>query len=160
MFDWFKKEKPKTEDEIRQEKENDIREAKIAMEQYPELIESYNKIRYKCGRSEYAASLEVLCALRELKERAKDPEAYDRAKREREEAERNARLRREMQQMEQRQREIQFSKKPGAVQCPYCKSYDTARITAGSRVASTVMWGVASNKIGKQWHCNKCKSNF
>lgn len=160
MFGLFKKEKPKTEEEIQKEKEEYIKEAKEAMEQYPELVESYNRVRYKFGRSEYAASLEVLCALRELKKRAKDPEAYDRAQREREEAQRNARLRREMEEMQARQRELDISKRPGAVQCPYCKSYDTTKITAGSRVASAVMWGVASNKLGKQWHCNKCKSNF
>ena len=159
MFEWLKKKKPKTEEEIRQEEENDIREAKKAIKEYPELQAAWDK-RKSQGHDDYSASLATLCALRELKERAKDPEAYDRAQREREEAQRNARLRREMQEMQARQRELDLSKRPGAVQCPYCKSYDTTKITAGSRVASAVMWGVASNKLGKQWHCNKCKSNF
>ncbi len=61
--------------ETEEEKETrKINEAKAAIEKYPELIESYNKVRYEFGRSEYAASLEVLCALHRLEERAKDPE--------------------------------------------------------------------------------------
>lgn len=44
--------------------------------------------------------------------------------------------------------------------CPYCGSSDIKKITTGDRVVSTALVGVASSKIGKQWHCNKCKSNF
>lgn len=46
------------------------------------------------------------------------------------------------------------------VQCPYCKSMDTVKISMMSTMASTAMWGLNSKKIGKQWHCNNCKSNF
>ena len=159
MFEWFKNKKPKTEEEIKQEEENDIREAKEAILKYPELRSVWDRAK-SFGDDDYLCSLQTLSALYRLEERAKDPEAYDRAQREREEAQRNARLRREMQEMQARQRELDLSKRPGAVQCPYCKSYDTTKITTGSRMASAVMWGVASNKLGKQWHCNKCKSNF
>lgn len=44
--------------------------------------------------------------------------------------------------------------------CPYCGSADTRRISTASRTASVAVVGVASSKIGKQWHCNKCKSDF
>ena len=159
MFEWLKKKKPKTEEEVKQEEENNIIEAKEAILKYPELQDVWDKAK-SFGGDDYLCSLKTLSALYRLEERAKDPEAYDRAQREREEAQRNARLHREMQEMQARQRELDLSKRPGAVQCPYCKSYDTTKITAGSRVASAVMWGVASNKLGKQWHCNKCKSNF
>lgn len=57
-------------------------------------------------------------------------------------------------------REWQLSRRDGAVQCPYCKSWDTEAISTASRVASVAMVGVASGKIGKEWHCNKCGSNF
>ena len=55
--------------------------------------------------------------------------------------------------------------KPQSIQkpivvCPYCKSTDTKKISELSRYASTELLGVASNKIGKEWHCNKCNSNF
>lgn len=49
---------------------------------------------------------------------------------------------------------------PNAVQCPYCKSYDTHKIGVGERAVSVAAVGIASNKLCKQWHCNKCKSNF
>lgn len=57
-------------------------------------------------------------------------------------------------------REWQLSRLDNAVQCPYCKSWDTDKISTASRVASVAMVGVASGKIGKEWHCNKCGSNF
>lgn len=44
--------------------------------------------------------------------------------------------------------------------CPYCQSTDTKKISGGSRWLSTGLFGIASSKIGKQWHCNKCKSDF
>ncbi|MBE5948198.1 MAG: hypothetical protein E7261_04115 [Lachnospiraceae bacterium] len=46
------------------------------------------------------------------------------------------------------------------ITCPYCKSTDTKKISAGSRWLSTGLFGLASGKVGKQWHCNKCKSDF
>ena len=57
-------------------------------------------------------------------------------------------------------REWQLSRRDGAVQCPYCKSWDTDPISTASRVASVALVGIASNKIGKNYHCNKCGSNF
>ena len=38
--------------------------------------------------------------------------------------------------------------------CPYCNS------TGTSRFASTLMFGIGSKKVGKQWKCNNCKSYF
>lgn len=46
------------------------------------------------------------------------------------------------------------------VKCPYCGSCDVKKISTGSRVVSVSMTGLASKKIGKQWHCNNCNSNF
>lgn len=57
-------------------------------------------------------------------------------------------------------REWQLSRRDGAVQCPYCKSWDTEAISTASRVASVALVGIASNKIGKNYHCNKCGANF
>lgn len=44
--------------------------------------------------------------------------------------------------------------------CPYCKSANTKKISGTSRFMSTGVFGLASSKIGKQWHCNSCKSDF
>lgn len=46
------------------------------------------------------------------------------------------------------------------VSCPYCLSPNTEKITAVSRSASVGFFGLFSKKIGKQWHCNNCNSNF
>lgn len=44
--------------------------------------------------------------------------------------------------------------------CPYCHSTNTKKISGSSRVASFLTFGLASKKVGKQWHCNKCGSDF
>lgn len=46
------------------------------------------------------------------------------------------------------------------IKCPYCGSNNTKKITVSSRAVSTTIIGMASSKIGKQWHCNNCGSNF
>ncbi|MBQ4522114.1 MAG: hypothetical protein IJA10_04080 [Lachnospiraceae bacterium] len=46
------------------------------------------------------------------------------------------------------------------VNCPYCNSSDTKKITTTSRLLSMGFFGLASGKVGKQWHCNSCKSDF
>ena len=46
------------------------------------------------------------------------------------------------------------------VECPYCNSTNTSKIGTVSRMTSTAMFGLASKKIGKQWHCNSCGSDF
>lgn len=46
------------------------------------------------------------------------------------------------------------------VPCPYCKSTNTEKISTVSRAVSVSLVGAASGKIGKQWHCKQCGSNF
>lgn len=46
------------------------------------------------------------------------------------------------------------------VACPYCHSKDTKKISTTSRVISTSLFGLGSKKLGKQWHCNNCNSDF
>lgn len=46
------------------------------------------------------------------------------------------------------------------ITCPYCHSTNTKKISQMSRVTSIGFWGVFSKKIGKQWHCNECNSDF
>lgn len=44
--------------------------------------------------------------------------------------------------------------------CPYCQSTNLKKITVSDRFISVGLFGLASKKIGKQWHCNNCKSDF
>ncbi len=46
------------------------------------------------------------------------------------------------------------------VECPYCKSNNTKKITATSRMISTSLFGLGSKKVGKQFHCNNCGADF
>ena len=50
--------------------------------------------------------------------------------------------------------------KKASIECPYCHSTDTKKISGTTRWLSTGIFGLASNKIGKNYHCNKCKSDF
>ena len=53
----------------------------------------------------------------------------------------------------------QPSSKP-TVECQYCHSANTKKISGTKRWFSTGLFGLASNKIGKNFHCNNCKSDF
>lgn len=45
--------------------------------------------------------------------------------------------------------------------CPYCNSTNIKKITTGSKVAHTALFGIFSmSRNSKQWHCNSCKSDF
>lgn len=46
------------------------------------------------------------------------------------------------------------------ITCPYCQSTNTKKIGVVRRSASFSMFGFGSSKVGKQWHCNNCKSDF
>ena len=46
-------------------------------------------------------------------------------------------------------------------ECPYCHSKNTKKISGFSKAGSVALFGVfAMGKVGKQWHCNQCKSDF
>ena len=60
-------------------------------------------------------------------------------------------------------REIAERKQPNTSNqphCPYCNSTNLTKVSGTSRFASTLMFGIGSKKIGKQWKCNNCKSYF
>ena len=46
------------------------------------------------------------------------------------------------------------------VHCPYCNSNDCYKLNFLDRGTSFLVFGFGSGKIGKQWHCNSCKSDF
>jgi len=46
------------------------------------------------------------------------------------------------------------------VECTYCKSTNVKKITTTRKFFSTGFLGLASNTIGKSWHCNSCGSDF
>lgn len=46
------------------------------------------------------------------------------------------------------------------IECPYCHSTNTHKLSTISRGTSILMLGLVSGKIGKQWHCDDCGSDF
>ena len=44
--------------------------------------------------------------------------------------------------------------------CPYCGSMNIEKIGQLGKITSVGIWGLASNKIGKQWKCKNCGSMF
>ncbi|MEG2596836.1 MAG: hypothetical protein RR977_00270 [Oscillospiraceae bacterium] len=56
--------------------------------------------------------------------------------------------------------EKMFKELDNLPRCPYCKSVNLSKITAGGRLLSVGFLGFASGKMGKQWHCKECGSDF
>lgn len=47
------------------------------------------------------------------------------------------------------------------VECPYCHSTNTKKISNLSKAGSVALFGIfALEKTSKQWHCNHCNSDF
>lgn len=46
------------------------------------------------------------------------------------------------------------------VNCPYCKSTNTKKISSMAKAANIAMFGIFGNKRKYQWHCNNCGSDF
>lgn len=58
------------------------------------------------------------------------------------------------------QRAVRTTNEANGVTCPYCKSTNCSKLGSLSRGLSFGLLGFGSGKIGKQWHCNSCKSDF
>ena len=65
----------------------------------------------------------------------------------------------ELAEARKNQKPIVPSSKP-SVSCPYCQSTNTSKIGVVGRSVSFGLFGFGSSKVGKQWHCNSCKSDF
>jgi len=58
-------------------------------------------------------------------------------------------------------REENSSSNKPMVECPYCHSINTEKISATSKVVNTAIFGIFSlSRNSKQWHCNQCNSDF
>ena len=60
---------------------------------------------------------------------------------------------------EKEPRPVSVSSAP-KITCPYCKSTNTKKLSSLSRALSAGFFGLGSSKIGNQWHCNSCGSDF
>ena len=55
---------------------------------------------------------------------------------------------------------MNFQQTNPIVTCPYCSSTNTKKISGISKAGSVAMFGIFSQKVKKQWHCNRCGSDF
>ena len=46
------------------------------------------------------------------------------------------------------------------IECPYCHATNVRKVSLAGRAVSAGIFGLGSKKIGKQWHCNRCGSDF
>lgn len=53
-----------------------------------------------------------------------------------------------------------FKAKELIIECPYCHSTNTKKIGLLNRTVSVGLLGLGSKKIGKQFHCKNCNSDF
>ena len=49
---------------------------------------------------------------------------------------------------------------PNVPKCPTCQSADIKKISVTSKAGSVALWGLFSQKVKKQWHCNNCGSEW
>ena len=58
-------------------------------------------------------------------------------------------------------REQNISNNNPIIECPYCHSTNTKKITNTSKAVHTALFGIFSvSRNSKQWHCNQCNSDF
>lgn len=94
-----------------------------------------------------------------LREQA-DPGILERERKQWEQEQKNLQIAHDMRKMQAKIQEQQDLASGKRVVCPYCKSTNTEKISTMSRAVSVSLVGAASGKIGKQWHCKQCGSNF
>lgn len=66
-------------------------------------------------------------------------------------------------ELAERERQQNFDRShgnPQLIKCPYCQSTSCNKIGTVKRSLSVALLGIASSKIGKQWHCNNCGSEW
>lgn len=94
-----------------------------------------------------------------LREQA-DPGCLERESQEYERKQKALKTAHQVEEWKTKQQEQQDLATGKRVICPYCKSTNTEKISTVSRAVSVSLVGAASGKLGKQWHCKQCNSNF
>ena len=46
------------------------------------------------------------------------------------------------------------------LECPYCHSTNTSKISTTAKVVNIALFGIFGQKRKHQWHCNNCGSDF
>lgn len=94
-----------------------------------------------------------------LREQA-DPGCLERERQECERKQKALKTAHQVEKWKVKQQEQQDLASGKRVICPYCHSTNTEKISTLNRAVSVSLVGAASGKLGKQWHCKNCGSNF
>lgn len=142
------------------------------LKQHPELNEMYREITQKdiqiskeyhrepAEKTYSSFNIAFLIQYQHYLRERTNPGILERERKEKEQEQENLQIAHDMRKMQakiQTQQDLASGKR---VVCPYCKSTNTEKIGTLNRAVSVSLVGVASSKLGKQWHCNNCKSDF
>lgn len=144
------------------------------LKEYPELACEYEKIKKETisksknsgiakGKAEFVYSSfnnRFLCWYQDYLREQANPGCIERERQERERKQKALEDSRKVEKWKAKQQEQQDLASGKRVVCPYCHSTNTEKISTVSRAVSMSLVGAASSKLGKQWHCNNCKSDF
>lgn len=61
---------------------------------------------------------------------------------------------------EREERRKKYTPSAPLIHCPYCHSMNTKKISNIAKAGSAAMFGIFSQKVKHQWHCNNCGSDF
>lgn len=133
----------------------------------PELKETYNEIKvdrmndFKCTeQAYYTFNLFFVCWYHDYLREQADPGCIEQERKEAERKQQALKDAKMMQEMHERIKTQQDLTSGKRVVCPYCKSTNTEKISTVSRAVSVSLVGAAGGKLGKQWRCKNCSSNF
>lgn len=66
-------------------------------------------------------------------------------------------FRAQVEQQKSTQSKVEEDNRP---KCPTCNSTNIKRISGTSKAVSVALFGLLSQKVKKQWHCNNCGSEW
>jgi hypothetical protein len=146
------------------------------LKKYPEFNEEYKRIvqesvnkektgsvkelREKADKTYSSFNNRFLCWYQDYLREQADPGCLERERQEHERKQKALETARQVEKWKAKQQEQQDLASGKRVVCPYCHSTNTEKISTVSRAVSVSLVGAASVKLGKQWHCKQCGSNF
>ena len=150
MVDQFLKQNPDFNEEYK----------KIVQKRINEYKDGNRKINKQADKAYSKFNFSFLSWYSDYLREQADPGVLERERKEWEREQKNLQIAHDIRKMQAKMKEQQDLANGTRVLCPYCKSADTKKLTALNRAVSVSLVGAASGKIGKQWHCNHCGSDF
>lgn len=151
MVDQILKEHPELNDKYKQIVQDDVNSVLNGID---EKLKKNAKQTYSSFNSSF------LCWYQDYLREQADPGCLERERQEYERKQKALKTAHQVEEWKAKQQLQQDLASGKRVVCPYCKSTNTEKISTMSRAVSVSLVGAASGKLGKQWHCKNCGSNF